>query len=340
MEDIEAVLQMSSISWDKLADSTVLITGATGLIGSGILRTLNYANSVKNLRMKIYALVRDVDAAKTRFSDVGDYVTFLQGTVEQLPVLPRDITHIIHCASPTASTFFARFPVETAQIAIIGTMNLLEYAKTHAVRGFVYLSSMEAYGALYTDDPLPEDAVCNVNTMSPRSCYPEAKRMCECLCAAYASEYGIPAVSVRLAQTFGPGVTREDSRVFAEFARCAEENRDIVLKTTGESKRCYIYTADAVSAILTVLLRGDAGQVYNAANPDTYCSVYEMAQMVARELAMGKIQVCIQPDASSASIFSPTHRLNMSIEKLCALGWTPTVGLAAMYRRMAAAREV
>lgn len=336
-EDMAAVLRMPCIPWEKLTDSRVLITGATGLIGSNILQTLICANGVKNLNVKILALVRDAAEARAKFSDLEGTVNFLQGTMERLPYLPGNITHIIHCASPTASGYFAQFPVETVKTAVNGTMNLLDWAKENSVEGFVYLSSMEAYGAPHTDDVLLEDGGCNINTMSPRSCYPEAKRMCECLCAAYAAEYGVPAMSVRLAQTFGPGVSRDDKRVFAEFARCAEEGRDIVLKTTGESKRCYIYTADAVSAILTVLLRGEAGQVYNAANPATYCSVYEMAQMVARELAGGRIDVRIQPDGNAGKLFPPAHHLNLSVGKIKALGWQPTADLPTMYRRMMAA---
>ena len=119
--------------------------------------------------------------------------------------------------------------------------------------------------------------------MNVRSSYPESKRLCESLCSAYASEYGVPAKVVRLTQTFGVGVSYNDGRVFAEFARCAIEGRDIVLKTKGQTKRNYIDIDDAVNAIFTVLLKGVAGEAYNVANEDTYCSIYEMANMVAEK---------------------------------------------------------
>jgi len=225
-------------------------------------------------------------------------------------------------------------PVETILITVLGTRNVLELARKKRVSSFVYLSTMEVYGTLKTDDPIDEDHPTAVDSMSVRSSYPQAKLLCETLCASNFGEYGIPTKVVRLAQTFGPGVAADDARVFAQFARSVAQKENIVLKTAGESKRTYLYTADAVSAILTVLLLGGAGQTYNAANPETYCSIFEMAQMAARELAEGKIRVAIQPGENQTSGFSPTHRLRLSVDKLCSLGWRPTTGLLEMYRNM------
>ena len=117
---------------------------------------------------------------------------------------------------------------------------------------------MEVYGSPKNEDLLSEEDLGYLNPLNVRNCYPESKRMSESLVASYAREYGIRSMSIRLAQTFGPGVEYGDKRVFAEFARCAMEKKDIVLLTDGKSKRCYLYTMDAVSAILTVLLKGEA----------------------------------------------------------------------------------
>lgn len=130
--------------------------------------------------------------------------------------------------------------------------------------------------------------------MSVRACYPESKRMCENLCACYMKEYGVPVNIVRLTQTFGPGVEYDDGRIFAELARCVIEKRDIVLHTKGETKRNYLFTKDAVNAIITVLLHGENGQAYNAANEETYCSILEMANMVAKKCGKGDIKVKIE----------------------------------------------
>jgi nucleoside-diphosphate-sugar epimerase len=141
-------------------------------------------------------------------------------------------------------------------------------------------------------------------------------------------------MSVRLAQTFGPGVGEKDKRVFAEFARCAIEKNNIVLLTDGGSKRCYLYTMDAVSAILTVLLKGELGKAYNAANPDTYCSVKNMAEMVAEKLGGSDIRVEISENNESIKKFSPPHFYNLGIGEISKLGWKPTKSLEEMYRSL------
>lgn len=155
--------------------------------------------------------------------------------------------------------------------------------------------------------------------------------MCEALCTAYVAQYGVPAKIVRLTQTFGPGVAYDDGRVFAEFARCAIEKRNIVLHTKGETKRSYLYTEDAAAAILTVLLKGESGQAYNAANEETYCSIREMAQLVAEECAKGEIGVDIQIEDESKFGYAPVLRMNLDTRKLRNLGWRAKVDLKTAF---------
>lgn len=335
-EDLNQLMSCDYIPWNKLCNKTVLVTGATGLIGYNLVCGLAYANLSKNLNVQIYCLVRNSEKAKEKFQKIlsYDFLHFVEGSVEQLPIIENQIDYIIHGASPTASKYFVEKPVETIKTAVCGTMNMLELAKNKKVEGFVYLSSMEVYGAPKTEDKLTEKDLGYMDPLSIRNCYPESKRLCEALCAAYASENNIPAMSVRLAQTFGVGVDRNDERVFAEFARCAIEKKDIVLLTDGSSKRCYLYTMDAVSAILTVLLKGEAGQAYNAANPETYCSVKEMAEMVAKEIGNGEIKVIISKNEENCKKFSPPHFYNLDIDKCKQIGWMPCRRLQDLYRRM------
>ena len=104
------------------------------------------------------------------------------------------------------------------------------------------------------------------------------------------------------------------------------------MQTEGTSKRCYLYTADAVTAILTVLLNGKAGEAYNAANKNTYCSIMEMAELVAHELTNDEIKVVIKVDENSKRKFPPTHKLNLDVSKLEGLGWRATRSLVEMYK--------
>lgn len=336
-EDLEMICAQACIPWKALQSRTVLVTGATGLIGSQTVSALLYANQKWHLGLTVLALVRSEEKAQQKFGAQLAQCSNLRlvvGTVEQLPEIDGPVDYIVHGASPTASAYFVQHPVDTIRTATAGTSKLLELAREKKSAGFVYLSSMEVYGTPSDDAPLPETAGTTVDTMSARNCYPEAKRLCETMCAAYCAQYEVPAMVVRLAQTFGPGVEPDDGRVFAEFARCARDGRDIVLNTTGESKRCYLYTADAVSAILTLLLAGAPGQAYNAANAITYCSICEMAEMVAKQVAKPEIQVQIKLNAEKSVKYLPPHHLNLKTDKLAALGWHPTRDLREMYLRM------
>lgn len=339
-EDLEIINSSSYIDWNKLQNKTLLITGSTGLIGSTIIKALLYVNEIRKLNLCILALVRSIEKAERLLGKEHNTLRFILGSVEKLPNIEEPIDYIIHGASPTASLFFVNHPVETIQIATVGTMSLLRLAHKKKVDSFVYLSSMEVYGAPQEDALIPESQGCTLDSMAVRSCYPIAKRLCENLCASYAQEYRVPAKVVRLAQTFGPGVERDDKRVFAEFARNAMNKTDIVLQTAGTSKREYLYTADSVTAILTVLLHGASGEAYNAGNPETYCSIREMAQLVSEQIAGKMINVHVAEDTKSGEHkFPPAHHLHLDVSKLTNIGWQPTRGLKEMYKRMIAEIE-
>ena len=315
----------------------MFVTGATELIGYTLVSTLLYRNLKYKSNIKIIALVRNITKAKEKFAKQLKQnlnLKFVVGDVENLPQIDDEIDFIIHGANPTASNYFVDNTVETIKTAVWGTNNILNLAKKKNISGLVYLSSMEVYGAPPTDDLIDESQGTTIDTMSVRSCYPEAKRLCEALCTSYADEYKVPAKVVRLAQTFGPGIDKNDNRVFAEFLRCAIKKQDIVLQTEGTSKRCYLYTADAVTAILAVLLSTKSGEAYNAANKNTYCSILEMAQLVAHELANNEIKVVIKVNENSKRKFPSPHKLNLNVSKLENFGWRATRCLVEMYGRI------
>lgn len=293
---------------EEIRGKRFFVTGATGLIGKNLVRyLLNHGASVLALTR------RPVDGL--------DYVL---GNVEHLPEIPGEIDYIVHGASATASAYFVEHPVETIETAILGTRNLLELAKEKQVKGFVYLSSMEVYGHPEKGHKVTEDEVAGFDPTNPRNCYPISKIMCESLCCSYAKEYGVPAKIIRLAQTVGPEISYSDKRLFAEMLRCVHEKRDIVLKTKGETEHCYLFTDDATQAILTVLLKGQVGEAYTAANPETYCSIAQLAEMVAEQFG---IHVRYELGEIEKLGFPRTNYLNLDTAKLEALGWKAETNL-------------
>ena len=333
-EDLNSINNYSSKFFNILFGKTILVTGATGLIGFTLVKALLYINQKNSLHLKIIALVRNPKKAQLLFGEQDSTLSFIISDITKKISYKGSIDYIIHAANQTSSKAFVNEPVETIQTAIRGTENMLELAKEKHISSFIYLSSMEVYGTPETDEKILESHSTNLDTMAVRTCYPESKRMCESLCKSYFSEYGIPAKVIRLTQTFGPGVSYEDGRVFAEFARCVIECRNIILRTKGETKRNYLYTADAVTAILTVLLMGKNGESYNAANESTYCSIYEMANLVAKHCAGEKIKVLIEEEDIAKFGYAPVLRMNLDTSKLQHLGWIATCPLPEMFNRL------
>lgn len=321
-EYVKSVVAADFIPWEKLQDATILVTGATGLIGTSFIKSLDYVNTIKKLNIKILALVRNEARADERFADIIPHgmIRFIVGNVEDLPEVKEKVDYILHAASQTASKEFVQHAVETIETSVLGTFNLLKLAKEKQCKGFVYLSSMEVYGYPEKGHKVTEDEIGAMTPLDLRNSYPISKVMAEAMCCAYVREYNVPAMICRLTQTFGPGVHYNDNRIFAYFGRCVKEKKNIVLKTKGETERCYLYTTDAVTAILTILLKGEPGQAYNAADESTYCSIAEMAERVAAD---GDIQVeyDIQPEAANG--FPQTLYMNLDTSALQKLGWIP-----------------
>lgn len=335
-EDSKYISLCKSVDWKSLDNSTVLVTGATGLLGSNLIRGLLYRNKIKGSQIVILALVRELERFEKVFSDVinrSDLVPIV-GNVIDFDISDLDVDYIIHGASVTASVSFIKEPVETIITAIEGTKHILDIAVQKKVKSFVYLSSMEVYGKPENGAILTENLMGYLDPMSVRSSYSESKKMCETLCVSYSSEYRVPVRIVRLTQTFGPGVATGDKRVFADFASHIISNEDIVLMTKGESARMYLYTADAATAILTVLTKGSDGQAYNAANMTTYCTISEMADMLVNELGNGKLKVVFDLDDDSNRGFNPVQQVYLDTSKISALGWECRYGLIDMYKRM------
>lgn len=318
---------------ERLRGKTLLITGATGLIGSNIIRLCTNVNDTPGVPIHIIALVRDLEKAKKLFGTNINLEYIICDIADDLQI-NSEIDYVVHCASQTSSRMFIEEPVETIEVAVNGTKNILEFAKRKNVKSIVYLSTMEVYGAPTTEEKINEKNETNINTMDVRSSYPESKRLCESLCCAYCAEYGLPVKVLRLTQTFGIGVSYNDTRVFAEFARCVIENKDIILHTKGETKRSYLDVEDAVNAIVIVLLKGENGQAYNAANENTFCSIYEMAQIVAKECANSAIKVKIETSEDNSFGYAPTLKMNLDTSKLQALGWTAETDLISMFHRL------
>lgn len=317
----------------SLQGQSFIVTGATGLIGSCLVRRLQELNRAEGLSIHVICVVRNVAKAEAMFGKESDEISYYEyDFASDKPFCPpQHADYLVHLAAPTASKYFVEQPVETFCTTLFGTQQVLRYAEQQGkqLKGILYVSTLEMYGTVLDDSkPLTEDCQGYLDPMQARSSYPMAKRAAECLCHAYSAEHGVRVMTARLAQTFGEGITENDNRVFAQFARSARADEDIVLHTEGKLCRCYCYTADAVEATLYILLRGESGMAYNVANEDTYISIRDMAKMVCREFGK-KMKVRIELKEGMG--YSPTTYLRLDTSRLKALGWRPTHNLKEMF---------
>ena len=332
LEDIKLFALNFKLS-EQLKGKTFLITGATGLIGSVMVKCLLELNRHMQLGIKVIAVVRSLDKAQNVFTEEYSLIDFRQLELSEITQehIGCNVDYVVHLASPTASKFFVEHPVETLRAAIEGTTAVLEFSKDARIKSVVYASSLETYGSNHTEDWLKEDFQGYVNPMETRSSYNIGKRTCECLCHAYAEEYGVNVMIARMTQTFGAGVAYNDGRVFAQFARKAIEGQNIELHTSGETCRMYCYTTDAVSAMLYLLLKGEKGDAYNIANKNSYISIRDMAQLVRTDFNPD-IDVVVSPKDNQG--YAPETKLRLDTSKIEKLGWKPEFTLKEMFSRL------
>ena len=328
-EDVIAFAKSFPLS-ESLIGTRFLITGATGLIGSSLVHCLLALNK----DVELVCPVRSVDRAISLFGKDAEKIQLIESELlDYLSKLtPNDnFQYIVHCACPTSGIYMSEHPVDTVEFTFECTRMLLDYSSKAKVKGVVYISSLEAYGQNNNDNIITENFQGYVDMSSARSSYPIAKRTAEYLCAAYAIEKHVPVKIARLTQTFGPGVSSNDNRVFAQFARSVIANTNIVLHTSGESSKPYCYTIDCVSAILYILLKGKEGETYNVANDKTYISIRELAEFL-RDSFNNKIKVVVEYHPEKG--YAPVTKLNLSVEKLTKLGWEPKYNLREMFDRL------
>lgn len=316
--DIENVAHLP-LPWEKLSGYNILITGATGLIGTCLTQVL-MARPSKDYH--VYATGRDEARAKERFAKFLSDPSF--------HFIPYDVTmpleasgvpfhYIIHAASNASPNFFANHPVEVIKSNILGVSHLMEYGISHQMRRLLYVSTGEVYGE-GDGHEFTENFSGYVDCTSSRSCYPSSKRAAETLCVSYAAEYGADVVIARPCHTYGPHFTEKDNRVYAQFIRNVLQGQDIIMKSTGEQFRSWCYVVDCVSALLYILLRGINGQAYNIADKSSNISIRNLAEMIA---GIGGKEVVMQlPSDDEKKGYNVVTRSVFSTQKLESLGWS------------------
>lgn len=312
----------------RLNGKTILVVGATGLIGSCVVDVL-MLNPDRDYRVVAAGRNRlrniHLDKAKVGLVPVSSKLRSgaqpMDEQCEAHGLSAQGIDFVIDAASNASPNFFREKPVEVMKANFDGVAHLIEFGLQHGMKRMVYISSGEVYGE-GDGSEFSETSSGYVDCASVRACYPSSKRAAETLCMAYGAEYGADVVIARLSHTYGPGFTESDNRVYAQFIRNVLRGEDIVLKSRGEAFRSWLYVVDAAHAILRLLLDGERANAYNVAHSESNISIRELAELIARK-ADRKVVFDIAEDDVMKGNTTPVTKATFNTDKLKALGWKP-----------------
>lgn len=325
LEDIRAVGTLM-LPWEKLRNKCLMLSGATGLIGSFLLDVILEKNIADGLNCTVYALGRNEQKAKERFSKFSDdsRLIFIPYDVKK-PLVREDIgtvDYVLHLASNTHPMQYSTDPIGTIATNIIGLQNMLDFAVEHHAERFAFASSNEIYGENRGDVEFFDEDYCGyINSNTVRAGYPESKRCGEALCQAYKVQTGLDVVICRFTRSYGPTMLMTDTKAISQFIKKGIAGENIILKSAGNQHYSYQYMADSVSGLLTILLKGENGEAYNIAEEHSDIMLKDLAAIIA---GINEKEVVFEiPDIIEAAGYSTATKARLDGHKLKRLGWTP-----------------
>lgn len=259
----------------------VLVTGAAGLVGGAVCAQLR----------RLSVDVVGVDKMASRGGDGPPVVACDLTEAHRLHEIAgdHDITSVVHCGALSGPMVARDDPSAMVAVNILGTANVLEVARIHKMRRFVYCSSTSAYGPTHSETPIGEFVA-----LRPTTLYGASKAACERLVAAYRLQYGLQGTSLRLSWVYGPRRTTDCA--IREMIMSALRREEFFMAYGRDFYRQYIHVDDAARALVAALrLERTEQDVYNITG-GTYVTLAEIAEIVRSVLPEARISLAAGPD--------------------------------------------
>jgi dTDP-glucose 4,6-dehydratase len=259
-----------------------VVTGGAGFLGSHLTDLLlSRGHKVISIDNLVTGSVQNID----HLSGNPNFRFICQDVTEFL-FLPGRVDYVWHFASPASPIDYLELPIQTLKVGSLGTHKALGLARDKGAR-FLITSTSEIYG-----DPLvhpqPESYWGNVNTIGPRGCYDESKRFAEALTMAYHRQHNIPTRIVRIFNTYGPRMRRNDGRVVPAFISQALANKPITIFGDGKQTRSFCYFSDLIEGIYRLMMSETSDPV-NIGNPHELTMLQFAEEIIAATGSKSKI---------------------------------------------------
>jgi UDP-glucuronate decarboxylase len=300
-EDIENCAVFLKNDAQKLSGKTILVSGGNGFLCSYFVDLVAHLNAMF-LKRPCNIIVVDnlISSFSYKFAhlDAKQYFEFIDHDLTKPLSVDGPVNYIIHGASIASPSYYRKYPVETMNVNVQGTRNLLDLARIKKSDSFIFLSTSEIYG-----DPDPqhiptsEDYRGFVSCTGPRACYDESKRFGETLCMNFWRQYGVPIKITRSFNVFGPRLSLEDKRVVPDFISNVLKDEDIILFSDGKATRTFCYVTDSIRGHMRVLLSDNNGEAYNIGNDFPEVTMKDLAETVIRASGKNlKVRFAKSPD--------------------------------------------
>jgi dTDP-glucose 4,6-dehydratase len=284
-DDLDHILVHTEGLWRELGNERLFITGGTGFFGRWVLESLLHANARLGLRTSAVVLTRNAGAFRREAPALAanPAIAFHEGDLARFSFPAGEFSHVLHMGTTSSvATFNNEDPLAKFENIVLGTQRTLDFSVQCRAAKFLLTSSGAIYGTQPSDvSHIGEDSCCGPDPTEPAAAVGHSKRTAEFLTAAYGQKHGFDATIARCFSFVGRYLPLDIHYAIGNFMRDALKGGPIEVRGDGTQRRSFLYAADLVIWLLTIMCTGTPGRAYNVGSEDEV-TIGDLAHRVAR----------------------------------------------------------